>query len=117
MMKFVKVARRCMRVFRDIFGKQIRLTDERLQHIKEFHPELKNQLTKIRETLLHPDRVVRSNSDPEVELHYRYFRVTPVGSKYLCVVVKSLASNYFVLTVYFTDTIKRGELLWLMGRK
>ncbi len=106
-----------MKVLKDIFGKQIRLSDERLRHIKEFHPELRNQVAKIRETLLHPDRVVRSNSDPEVELHYRFFHETPVGSKYLCVVVKSLDSDYFVLTVYFTDTTKRGELLWLMGRK
>ena len=33
--------------------------------------------------------------------------VTPVTEKYLCVVVK-----VFIITAYFTDKIKRGEILW-----
>ncbi len=106
-----------MKYFIDILGRKIRLTEERESHIKSSHPELNNQLKKIRETLLQPHRIVRSASDEGVQLYYRLFTQTPVGTKYLCVVVKSVKDDYFILTVYFTDTIKRGELLWIMENK
>ncbi len=101
-----------MKYFDDIFGRKIRLTEEREAHIKSSHPELSNQLRKIKETLLEPHQIVRSISDENVQLYYRLFSKTPVGTKYLCVVVKGIKDDYFILTVYFTDTIKRGELLW-----
>jgi hypothetical protein len=37
---------------------------------------------------------------------------TRVGDKYLCVVVKLIADDAFVLTAYLTDTVKKGRLLW-----
>lgn len=98
--------------FKDIHHRQIRLTVERQEHIEADHPEMSGQVNKIRETLLNPDRVIRSKTDPDVELFYRYYRATPVTEKYLCVVVKVLADNLFIITAYFTDTIKRGEILW-----
>ena len=39
-------------------------------------------------------------------------RTTPVTDKYLCVVVKVLTQDLFIITPYFTDTIKKGEVLW-----
>jgi hypothetical protein len=41
----------------DYSGRQIRLTTERYQHILE-HPEMLDQLERIRETLSQPDLVV-----------------------------------------------------------
>lgn len=73
---------------------------------------MSGQINKIRETLLNPDRIVKSKTDPEVELFYYYYGVTPVTEKYLCVIVKVLAGDLFIITAYFTDTIKRGEILW-----
>ncbi len=61
---------------------------------------------------MNPDVIVRSRTDPDVELFYRYYDVTPVTEKYLCVVVKVLAEGAFIITAYFTDTIKKGETLW-----
>lgn len=81
-------------------------------HLKTFHPEMRGQLNKIKKTLLTPERLIRSQSDEQVQLYYHFYKVSPVGAKYLCVVVKSLDNDYFILTAYFTDTIKRGELLW-----
>ncbi len=101
-----------MEWFKDIHNRQIRLTDERQVHIEADHPEMSGQINKIRETLLNPDKVIRSKTDPEVELFYHYYSVTPVTEKYLCVVVKVLGDNLFIITAYFTDTIKRGEILW-----
>ncbi len=96
----------------DYAGKTIRLTDERLAHIKE-HPEMVMHIAKIAETLLIPDNAVKSVSDEEVRLYYRQYTGLSVGDKYLCVVVKFRQDDAFVITAYFTDSIKRGEALWI----
>ena len=100
-----------MKVLHDFQGLAIRLTDERRTHILE-HPEMVPMEPAIEETLLHPERVVQSFSDPQARLYYRFYFRTIVGSKYLCVVVKMLDDDAFVLTAYLTDRIKKGEVLW-----
>ncbi|MDY6895857.1 MAG: hypothetical protein SVO01_10640 [Thermotogota bacterium] len=101
-----------MRIFRDIHNRQIRLTEERQEHIENDHPEMRGQIHKIRNTLLDPYIIIRSRTDENVELFYKFYQHTPVKAKYLCVVVKNLSNDLFVITAYFTDTIKRGEILW-----
>lgn len=101
-----------MKGFRDCHNRQIRLTDERQEHIETDHPEMSGQLKKIQETLSKPDIIVRSRTDPDTELFYRHYDITPVTKKYLCVVVKVLVENMFIITTYFTDTIKKGDVLW-----
>jgi len=98
--------------FVDIHNRKIRLTDERQEHIENDHPEMSGQVGKIQDTLLNPDIIVSSRTDPDVELFYRHYKTTPVTEKYLCVIVKSLVGNLFIITAYFTDSIKRGETLW-----
>ncbi len=71
----------------------------------------------IEETLRNPERVVQSFSDPQAHLYYRFYFRTIVGGKYLCVIVKTLASDAFVLTAYLTDRIKKGVPLWPRGRE
>lgn len=105
----------------------MRLTDERLRHTL-LHPEMAamdDAERRIALTLSDPEVVVRSRSDPEVELHHKRFASTPVSSKHLCVVVKrppggsaagpgrgSDPAAAFVITAYLTDAIKKGEVLW-----
>ncbi len=101
-----------MKWFEDIHRRQIRLTSERQEHVEFDHPEMLDQIDKIQNTLTNPDIVVRSRTDPDVELFYRNYKTTPVTEKYLCVVVKVLANDSFIVTAYFTDTVKRGETLW-----
>jgi hypothetical protein len=96
----------------DKYNRQVRFTDERLQHIKTCHPEMTEQLSRVEETLQEPDKVVRSRTDSEAELFYRFYSLTPVTRKYLCVVVKVLADDAFVITAYYTDTVKKGAILW-----
>jgi len=98
--------------FEDVYKRRIRLTDERQEHIESDHPEMSDQIAKVRETLLNPDIIIRSKTDPEAELFYRHYNTTPVTKKYLCVVVKSIIEDLFIITAYFTDSIKRGEILW-----
>ena len=101
-----------MRRFRDIHDRRIRLTSEREEHIKDSHPEMSGQIGKIQDVLVDPDVIVRSRTDPSVELFYRHYEATPVTEKHLCIVVKVLDDDLFIITAFFTDTVKRGETLW-----
>lgn len=100
-----------MRILHDHQGLAIRLTDERLAHILE-HPEMAGMGEAIQETLLRPERVVESPSDPQARLYYRFYPGTLVGDKYLCVVVRVAATDAFVLTAYLTDRVKGGVPIW-----
>jgi len=95
----------------DFQDNNIRLTDERLSHIKE-HPEMAPHIGKIYEVLSVPDIVVKSGSDEEARLYYRYYKGLSIGSKYLCIVVKFKKDDAFVVTAYFTDNIKKGDVVW-----
>lgn len=96
----------------DLWKRDIRLTQERLNHLEADHPEMNDQAERIAETLLAPDEVRQSKSDQQVELFYRLYPQTPVTTKFLCVVVKASPSDHFIITAYYTDTIKKGVVLW-----
>ena len=87
------------------------MTEERLIHILE-HPEMKGMVPKIEETIQHPSKVIQSKSDLRARLYYRFYFGTLVGDKYLCVVVKFGMRDAFILTAYFTDSIKKGDSVW-----
>ena len=70
--------------FKDVNNRQIRLTHERQEHFETEHPEMSGQIGKIQDTLLDPDQIIRSLTDPEVELFYRHYDTTPCTQKYLC---------------------------------
>ena len=101
-----------MQLFTDVHGRILRLTDERNTHLQTAPPEMSDQLPRIVATLAHPDQIVQSRTDSTVELFYKHYPSTPVTSKFLCTVVKVLPEDYFVITAYYTDTIKRGDVLW-----
>jgi hypothetical protein len=98
--------------FQDIRNWSIRLTDEQLHHLETDHPEMIGQISRIAETLADPDRIICSRTDSTVELFYRWYASTPVTAKFLCVVVKALPDDPFMITAYHTDAVKRGEVLW-----
>jgi hypothetical protein len=101
-----------MNSFRDNQGRSIRLSAERLDHIESDHPEMVSQLDRISETLADPDTIIRSRTDALIELFYKHYPSTPVSSKFLCIVVKALTDDNFIITAYYTDSVKRGESLW-----
>ena len=100
-----------MRILRDYEGRTIRLTDERLAHILD-HPEMQGMERRIEETLLRPERVMESLSDPQARLYYRMYFATQVGDKQLCVVVKLADNDAFVLTAYLMTKPAGGRQLW-----
>lgn len=100
-----------MNTFQDLFGNEVRLTSERLEHI-EAREEMKNQLVKIKETLLRPEKVVLSKHDKNVYLYYKNYQKTPVTNKLLSVIVNIALDDAFILTAFFTDKIKTGVQIW-----
>jgi hypothetical protein len=100
-----------MKVIRDCFGQSVRLTDERLAHISG-HPEMAGMEAELERVLQTPGEVRRSRSDDNVKLFYEFYARTQVGGKWLCVVVKYLPDDAFVITAYLTDIVKAGEILW-----
>jgi hypothetical protein len=99
-----------MLYFRDLKNRSIRLTDERLHHFEADHPEMAAQTSRISETLATPNRIVCSRSDSTVELFYKWYLSTPVTTKLLCVVVKVLPADHFIITSYYMDAVKGGEV-------
>ncbi len=97
--------------FDDCFGRRVRLTEERLAHIRE-HPEMQEMTEEIERVLRQPELVRRSRSDDTMRLFYEYYAVTRVGGKWLCIVVKYTQDDAFVVTAYLTDKPKAGEDLW-----
>lgn len=100
-----------MEIVTDIFGRKIRITDERMNHVLR-HSEMVGQKRKIKETLANPDSIITSKYDKSVLLYHKYYKNTPFGEKYLLVAVKLLQDDAFIITTFFTDKIKKGEVKW-----
>jgi hypothetical protein len=100
-----------MKALQDCFGRNVRLTDERLAHILE-RPEMKQMGDELEPVLRQPQFCRRSRSDEAVRLFYEFCEQTMVGGKWLCVVVKYAEDDAFVVTAYLTDKPKAGEDLW-----
>jgi hypothetical protein len=92
----------------DCFGRAVRLTDERVAHILE-HPEMNEMGAEIERLLAVPQFVRRSRSDDAVRLFYAFYPETIVGGKWLCVVVKYLLSDTFVITAYLRINRKQDK--------
>jgi phage-Barnase-EndoU-ColicinE5/D-RelE like nuclease2 len=103
---------RPMQRFEDNLGRLIRLSDERLDHLESQHPEMAGQLERIVNTLAEPDRIIQSRTDASVELFYKYYARTPVTMKFLRIVVKKSMDDNFIVTAYYTDSVKKGEPVW-----
>jgi hypothetical protein len=73
---------------------------------------MKEMGAEIERVLRQPQLVRRSRSDEAVRLFYEFYAQTIVGGKWLCVVVKYVENDAFVVTAYLTDKPKAGEDLW-----
>ena len=100
-----------MEILTDYQNRQIRLTEERLQHILD-HPEMVDMRFQLEIVLQNPEVVRQSRSDSHVYLYYRFYEQTIVGAKWLCVVIKDNSDDAFIITAYLTDKLKQGIELW-----
>jgi len=95
----------------DKFGKRITLDDDKKNHILS-RPEMRTQEHRIEETLSDPEEIRESLKDKSIWLYYKKYSKTPVTEKYMLVIVKVLNSDGKIITSFFTDRIKKGELIW-----
>ena len=95
----------------DILGNKIVLSKNSFEHIVS-REEMASQEEKIKETLKFPDIIKLSKYDKRTFLYYRFFEDSLVGAKYLVVIVKKLQKESFIVTSFYTDKIKVGDLLW-----
>jgi hypothetical protein len=100
-----------MKVVRDCFDRPVRITDERVAHILE-HSEMAGMEGELERVLQKPTEVRVSRSDDNVRLFYEFYERTEIDGKWLCIVVKYLPNDAFVITAYLTDSIKAGETVW-----
>jgi len=91
-----------------VLGKKIRTTKEHWKLISEIkHPIIKEHEKEVKETLAEPDEIRQSRKDLSVFLYYRK------SEKYfVCVLVKHLNSEGFIITAYLADKIKKGNTIW-----
>jgi type I restriction enzyme R subunit len=77
---------------------------------------IEGQNSDMREEIIHtlqtPAEVRISRTAADVRLFYEFYSRTAVGDKWLCVVVKYLTDDAFVITAYLTDKLKAGERVW-----
>jgi len=92
-------------------GKAVSLDEDRWRHILN-HPEMKDQLDRIKETVMNPYEVRESTHDPSILLFYKLYEETPVTEKYLLVVIKTQNREGFIVTAFSTDKVKKGGLIW-----
>ena len=97
-------------IYNDVLGKEIVLTSAVRSVILQKHPEVIYFIEDIERILADPDEIRRSIRDERVILYYR-FDARILNGKWLVVVVKQIDRN-FVSTIYATDQIKSGDMLW-----
>lgn len=90
-------------------GHRVVLTRDRWREIVRFkHPALAGRERAVRDCLCDPVVIRASAKDADVHLHYR-----SVDECYVCVVVGGDDPKArFVVTAYFTKSIKKGVDLW-----
>ena len=96
--------------FTDYLGETIYLSAEVYKIILAKHREVHGFFDRVGETLQSPDMVRKSVSDARARLYYRFYADVLEG-KFVAVVVKRADRN-FISTVYATDKIKEGEIIW-----
>jgi hypothetical protein len=98
------------RTYRDVFGNAIALADSVREVILLKHPEAADFVDRIDKVLLEPDEVHRSVRDERSILYYR-FEHDLLNGKWIVIVVKRV-DRHFISTIYVTDQIKSGDVLW-----
>jgi hypothetical protein len=97
-------------VYRDVFGHEVVLTDSVRATILQKHPEVSDFIDRIDRALAEPEEVRGSVRDERSVLYYR-FEADVLAGKWVVVVVKRI-DRHFISTVYATDQIKSGEVIW-----
>ena len=89
-----------MRIVLSSSGVPIRLTPERMDHIRRRHPEMVDQEETILETLIEPDLVQEGDAGTRIAL--KHYRKSPLTEKFCAVVYREVSErNGFVIRAYY----------------
>ena len=94
-----------------VLQRRIRLTGTQWRHIRK-RRELHDQLGNMQETLSSPDAVFYVPYE-DAHHYYKFYSQTPVGSKYMLVIVKHLNGEGFVITCFYARRISKPEKVLL----
>lgn len=91
-----------------VLGKRIRTTEGYWNIISEGkHPIIKKYEKEVKETLENPDEIRKSKKDPSVFLYYKKYKAW-----FVCVLVRHLNNEGYIITAYVADKIKKGDIIW-----
>ncbi len=71
------------------------------------HPTIKGKEAEVKQVLSDPDEIRVSKKDKTILLFYK-----KIARYYFCVVARFLKKRGFIVTAYWTEKIKEGELRW-----
>jgi len=105
-----------MKIITSVAGVAIRLTTERMAHIRRRHPEMKHEEARLLETVASPDFVQEGDADTLIAV--KHYPKTPLTEKYCAVVYRELGTNDgFIVTAYFTsEPARKRKCLWKRSR-
>lgn len=93
---------------RTVLGERVRTSAEYWERkVCGRHPVMRGRESDVVHTLVSPEEVRESRSSAGVFLYYRRF-----GEYWMCVVVRHLGGEGYVITAYPTDAMKRGRRIW-----
>ena len=100
-----------MQTVKSIEGFDIRLTDERWQHISTSHPEMTEYYFEILETIVTPEIIYEGNNKEFIAV-----RQVKETDKYFVVVYKTEHSNSgFIITAFIinrTSYLHKKKIIW-----
>lgn len=91
-----------------VTGKDIRTTNGYWRLICEGkHPIIKKYESEVIETLGNPDEIRKSKRDASVYLYYKKY-----SKWFICVLVRYLNGDGYIITAYVADKVKKGDVIW-----
>ena len=92
---------------REKFGKQVRLTKERWNHIIDRHPEIKPHLSKIKIAIQEPEIIIENPYNKNEKYYHKYFK----GLKNFLIVILE-TNKKFIITAFIARKRKKGKISW-----
>jgi len=88
-------------------GARVRTTKEYWEYIVNVkHRLMKGKEDMVKEILMDPNEIYRSQIDQNVFLYYKKY------DRLYCVVVRHMGNEGFLITAYPTDKMKEGDRIW-----
>ena len=88
----------------DKTGRKIRLTQKQWSHIRQDHPEIKDEEL-LKDVLKNPTQITQPY-EGEKYYYYKYYKNRKGPDKYLMVIVKYLNGGGFVITSFYVKSIR-----------